>query len=575
MGTAGVDRSTRLRWLVADLARIPTFARLAPGMRRIAKGETFGALLDQRLSTHPDKTALRFPDQTLTWADLDEQANRAAGVLRRCGAEQGDVVAIMAPNSPALLATQTAMARLGTIGALVNTQISGAPLRRALEASGARQLVVDPELVPAVEELELDGLLVHPTTALEDADAARPPAVRTRARDPFLYIYSSGTTGVPKPAKITYGTHAAGGLFFGKLVGIGPDDVVYAPLPLYHGQSNIVGFGLALRTGAAFASRRLFSASAFLDDARLHGVTAFVYVGELCRYLLAQPPAPNDREHGIRVAIGAGLRPDVWADFQERFGVHRIVEVYGETEGNISLLNLDGIPGSVGKPPPFEWRNLALVRYDSDRGEPVRGTDGFLVPCGFDEPGLLLGRLGGGMRSDGGYVHERDREERVIRDAFAPGDRWYRSSDLLRRDRDGNYFFVDRVGDTFRWKGENVSSQEVAEVLSGHPSVREAVVYGVPVPGADGQACMAALVVDDAFDPGGFWTFVAAALPPYAQPLYVRLTERIETTGTLKQRKVDLRTESYDLDRVTDPLYVRWEDAYVPATRDLLDRLQR
>jgi fatty-acyl-CoA synthase len=575
MGTPGVDTVTSLRWLAADLARIPKFARLAPGMRRIAKGEVFPQLLAERVRAQGDSPALHFPEGSLSWAELDERANRVAAFLREAGAEQGDPVAVMIPNSAELLLTLAAMTKLGTVGALVNTHLSGQPLRRALETSGARLMIVDPQVRGAVDELAMPGLRVAEPADAEQGSPAPPPPVRIRARDTFLFIYSSGTTGVPKPARITYATHAAGGLFFSTLAGITADDVVYAPLPLYHGQSNIVGFGLALRTGAGFVSRRQFSASEFLDDVGRHGVTAFVYVGELCRYLLARPERPGDRDHGIRVAIGAGLRPDVWPAFQSRFGVQRIVEVYGETEGNISLLNLDGLPGSVGRPPPFEWRNLALVRYDVERAELARDDDGFLVPCGFGEPGLLLGRLGGGMRADGGYVHERDREERIVRDAFVPGDRWYRSSDLLRRDRGGNYFFVDRVGDTFRWKGENVSTQEVAEVLSGHPSVREAVVYGVPVPGADGQAGMAALVVDGGFEPAALSRFVADALPTYAQPLFLRLTPEIETTGTLKPRKVELRAEGYDLERVTDPIYLLAEGAYVRATPDLVAALGR
>src|SRR5262249_7997723 len=280
------------------------------------------------------------------------------------------------------------------------------------------------------------------------------------------------------------------------LLGVEEGETVYAPLPLYHGESLFVGFAPAVRAGGAFASRRRFSAHAFLDDVRRHEAVAFVYVGELCRYLLRPPPTPHGRDHRLRVAAGAGLRPDVWTAFQERFGIPRILEMYGATEGNVALQNLDGRVGSVGRPHALLEDSVCLARVDLRSGALVRGADGRCVPCGSDETGELLGRVGGGntMEYDG-YTDREATERKLVRDAFAPGDAWFRSGALLRRDAEGYYYFVDRVGDTFRWKGENVATQEVADVLNGAPSVTEVNVYGVEMPHADGRAGMAAVVL--------------------------------------------------------------------------------
>src|SRR2546425_7562522 len=275
-----------------------------------------------------------------------------------------------------------------------------------------------------------------------------------------------------------------GGITLAGLLGVEAGETIYGPLPLYHGESLFVGFAPAFRAGGAFASRRRFSASAFLDDVRRHQAVAFVYVGELCRYLLRLPPTPRDRDHRLRVAAGAGLRPDIWSAFQERFGIARIIEMYGATEGTVALHNADGRVGSVGKPHPLLEDNVRLARFDPARGQLVRGPDGFCLPCAADEPGELLGRVvagGAGMDYDG-YTDREASERKLLRDAFAPGDAWFRTGDLLRQDAEGYYYFVDRLGDTFRWNGENVATQEVADVLNGAPGVAETSVYGLEVP---------------------------------------------------------------------------------------------
>jgi fatty-acyl-CoA synthase len=548
--------------------------------------DTFGPYVRQQAAAIPDRVALKFETETLTYGAYDREVNALAAVLHQGGVRAGDAVAILCQNSPRFLIALGAVAKLGAVGALLNTHLTGDGLTHVLRVSTARLGITDAAALAA-----LAGVAgTHDVRLLADAPAGtalpagvvplqdllpehppEPDIPTIRNGDVFLYVYTSGTTGYPKPAIVRHLRFTMGGVHLSELLGIGPDDTVYAPLPLYHGESLFVGFAPDFRAGAAFASRRAFSASAFLDDVRRHDAVAFVYVGELCRYLLRQPPTPHDRDHRLRVAAGAGLRPDIWEAFQTRFGVPRIVEMYGATEGNVALQNLDGRPGSVGKPHELLLDQVQLARYDVARGELLRGADGWGVPCGPDEPGELLGKVGmaGAMEYDG-YTDRSATERKIARDVFAPGDAWFRSGDLLRRDAEGYYYFVDRIGDTFRWKGENVATTEVADVLNDAPGVTETTVYGVAIPGEDGRAGMASVVLATGtdFDGRGFYAHAARHLPRYAMPAFVRVTDHIDVTGTLKQRKQALAAEGWDPALVPEPVLVRDDDAgdYVPLT---------
>ncbi|MFQ5666180.1 MAG: long-chain-acyl-CoA synthetase [Candidatus Binatia bacterium] len=583
-----------LRLLWEDLRELPVFIRMAAALRRVSgdSPETLGVLVREQAARFPNRILLRFERETVTYGDFNAGVNAFACVFKEAGVGR-EPVALMMENSPTLLMAQAAAAKIGAIVALVNTHLSGPPLSHVLLSSQARHVFVDASCLPQVVTLpacvsltvwaqgDPAGLPPHVEpldSAIASAQRREPVTPNVRGRDVFLYIYTSGTTGYPKPAIVRHSRYAMSGIALSGLLGIGPDDVLYAPLPLYHGESNFVGFSVAVRSGAAFASRRRFSASAFLDDVRRHGATAFVYVGELCRYLLRQPPTPHDRDHRLRLAVGAGLRPDIWEKFQQRFGIGRIVEMYGATEGNVSLMNRAGRVGSVGRPYPFQHKQVRLARYDVAAGDLVRGPDGYVVPCGVDEPGELLGRIGkGGTMAYDGYADPRASAAKVIRNAFRRGDAYFRSGDILRRDAAGYYYFVDRVGDTFRWKGENVATQEVAEILNGAPGMSETNVYGVQIPGAEGRAGMAAIVLTPGtrFDPVTFYTHVTQ-LPGYARPLFVRIVPAMDVTGTLKQRKVDLQRQGYDLGCSADPIYFR-DDAqqrYVPLTPPLLQQIR-
>lgn len=576
-----------LRYLLQDLRELPLLWKLAQAVRAARRDpKTCGLLIRERAERFPDRPALRFESEEVTFAAYDRRVNRVANFLARRGVARGEPVAIMMENSSGMLAAEGAMGKLGAIGALVNTHVRGDGLRHVLRVSGARHLLVDAACAPAVASLrDLEGLTVWADLppgelpagfrslpdVLADASEAEPDVPKLGLGDVFLYIYTSGTTGYPKPAVVRHARFTMGGLTLGRIFDVTADDCLYAPLPLYHGESNFVGFAVALQAGACFASRRKFSAGEFLDDVRRHRATGFVYVGELCRYLLRRPPSPSDRDHRLRYAAGAGLRPDIWEEFQRRFGIARIFEMYGATEGNVSLMNRSGRAGSVGRPYPFQHEQVRLARFDAARDDLVRGADGFLVECEPGEAGELLGRTDRGMMHYDGYANDAAATARkLVRDAFEPGDSWFRTGDLLRRDRDGYFYFVDRIGDSFRWKGENVSTQEVAEALNRLPGIAESSVYGVAIPGADGRAGMAAIVLADgaAFDPGAFFRGTAETLPPYARPLFVRIASEIDVTGTLKQRKSAARDEGFDPSRIAEPLFLRDDTArtYVALT---------
>jgi len=582
-----------LRLLWDDLRDLPVFIGMARALRRAGDDgrDTLGRLAVEQAARIPERVLLRFESDVVTYGEFNSGANAFAAVLKDAGVTR-EPVALMMENSPTLLMAQTAVAKLGAIGALINTHVSGASLSHALRSSGARHVFVDAACLPRVVELpdsvsftvwgqgNAAGLPPHIEpldVALAAAPRSEPPMPDVRGHDVFLYIYTSGTTGYPKPAIIRHSRYTMSGIALSGLLGIRDDDVIYAPLPLYHGESNFVGFSVAIRSGAAFASRRRFSASEFLDDVRRHGATAFVYVGELCRYLLRQAPTPGDREHRLRLAVGAGLRGDIWQTFRQRFGIARIVEMYGATEGNVNLMNRTGRIGSVGRPHPFQHRQVRLARFDVSTGELLRGPDGFLIECPPGEPGELLGRITrrATMPYDG-YVDPQATAAKVAHSAFQAGDAYFRTGDLLRRDRDGYFYFVDRLGDTFRWKGENVATQEVAEILNGAPGVSETNVYGVELPGADGRVGMAAIVLAPGtpFDAAGFYSR-AEQLPAYARPLFVRIVSTMDVTGTLKQRKADLQRQGYAPTTVADPVYVRDAAArtYVPLTAERFEQL--
>ncbi len=525
-------------------------------------------IVEGQARRRPDNIAILYQDQRLTYAELDARANRYAHWALAQGIGRGQSVALLMENRPDFIAAWLGLFKVGAQVALINTNLTGAALAHSIAISGARHAIVGAELADNFRDapfenrpaLWIEGDGGNLTRALAAAPAMS-PGKEARAgvtlKDRAFYIYTSGTTGLPKAANFSHMRMLF--MMSGFVGALRPreTDRIYNPLPLYHSTGGVCAVGIAFFTGGALILKRRFSVHDFWSDVHKYGATMFEYIGELCRYLLNAPPSPLEKGHHVRAITGNGLRPEIWRAFQERFAIPRIVEFYGATEGNVSMLNYDGTVGAVGRVPDYlEWLLPSrVVRFDVEKEMPVRGEDGLCIECGPDEAGEALGGISKRAgREFEGYTAKADSDKKMLRDVFKKGDVWFRTGDLMRRDEHGYFYFVDRVGDTFRWKGENVSTGEVGAALQAVPGIREANVYGVTVPGLDGRAGMAALVVDGDFNLEALPARLKA-LPHYARPIFLRLSPRIEVTGTFKQRKVDLVREGTDPSAIADPLY--------------------
>lgn len=582
MGTLSRVRSTSVQ--------IRALARLLPHINEIRRGGgASGALLLERNADRwPHSPALRFLDESYTWAELDGLANRWAYVLSQHGVARGDVVALVMDNRPEYVAALLGGGKLRAVVACVNTNLTGAALVHALSVSNARVVVAGSEHEAAVRSAlsEMDTkarpkLLVQIDrggtasdsidSALQSADAGRIGYLTPKNEEPMTYLYTSGTTGLPKAAVVTNQRFMATAYGFGKMLHEAtPEDVIYVPLPLYHGTGQWAGLGASLATGACLALRRKFSASNFWSDVVSFGATRFAYIGELCRYLLLQPESEDEKHHKVRIATGNGLRPDVWEPFQKRFRIPLIREFYGATEGNAPLANLEGRPGMLGR----RGFGQAVIECDPETGDVVRDAQGRCVRV--EAPGmkgLLIGKISRVATFDG-YIDGRATESKILRDVFSKGDSWFNTGDLVTVHEDDWLSFADRVGDTFRWKGENVSTSEVALTLNEAPGVLESNVYGVVVPGAEGRAGMASLRVSESFDIAAFARHVTSKLPSYARPLFLRLDDGIQVTSTFKHQKRDYMRAGFDPESVRAPLYVLTNGAYQKLDGDLYERIR-
>ncbi|MFY8089522.1 MAG: AMP-binding protein, partial [Rubrivivax sp.] len=505
-------------------------------------------------------------------------------------------------NRPAFFHAWLALAKLGAVASFLNTNVSGKPLQHALAATGATRVIVGEECLslfdaalplpplwlwpdpenPAPESLRARCAVDIQALCAGQATTNPPAAWRSGlvAGDPAVYIFTSGTTGLPKAAIISHARWLITGDVMQVTMDIGPQDCFYTFLPLYHGAASLSAGATAIAAGASLALRRKFSRRDFWSDVRRYRVTVCQYVGEICRFLLSVPAQADDHRHGLRKMVGAGLSPEVWEQWVQRFGPMDIFEGWGSTEANTNTLNVDNRVGSCGRVPFWEKTNLRIVRYDPHTQQHVRGPDGYLQLCDTDEPGEAIGMIvdlpdvAAGRFE--GYTSAQATEAKILRNVFRQGDAWWSSGDLLRCDRDGYCWFVDRIGDTFRWKSENVSTAEVTDLLGEYPGLDAITVYGVKVPGQEGRAGMAALVLapGETFDPQAFYRLTAERLPRYAAPLFLRLSPRADMTGNYKLRKVDLQRQGWDVTQTRDPLYVRDDAAraYVPLSDEAVTR---
>lgn len=582
----------RLRDIARGLIRtLPGAFKAQRGLLRMVltqpeSVDSIGLQLERVAQKHPRRTALVFEKRRWSYAEFNGWANRIAHVLRGRGVVAGDAVAILMENRAEVLACVAAVVKLGAVAGMLNHNQRGEVLAHSLKLTGARVVLLGEECVdglasivpvtdkPARADLQVlwDGGGPAPkgmfNLRAELVNAPSGNLAETQgvlAKQPAFYIFTSGTTGLPKASVMTHFRWLKGMAGLGQMaLRLDADDVFYCALPTYHNNALTVSWGAVLGAGCTLALGRKFSASKFWDEIRAVDATGFCYIGEICRYLLNRPPDPRDRDHRVRVIAGNGLRPEIWTDFEQRFGIERIVEFYGASESNAAFVNAFGLSRTAGFCPlPY-----AIVEFDAEAEMPRRGEDGWFVKACKGGIGLLITEVSDKSPFDG-YTDAKASQKKLFRDVFADGDCWFNSGDLVRDQGYRHIAFVDRVGDTFRWKGENVATTEVEGALNRHPCVEQAVVYGVQVPGTDGRAGMASLTWNAGeFDGADLAALLRKNLPAYAVPLFIRLRPEQEVTGTFKFRKVEIKAEGFDPARISEPLYALIDPAlgYEPLT---------
>jgi fatty-acyl-CoA synthase len=557
---------------------------------------TLPRIIEELAEKGPDVPALLSARESMNYGRLVERANRYARWALESGLEKNEIVALMMPNRPEYLAIWVGLTSVGIVVALLNTQLRGHSLAHCVDLVAPRHIIVADEhieqLLSAVDRLQsrpkicshgggefaaIDQLLQQfsgePLTSTE-----RP---QVTIADRALLIYTSGTTGLPKAAKVSHQRLLEWSFWFAGLMDTGPNDRMYDCLPMYHSVGGIVATGAVLVRGGSVVIRDKFSVQQFWNDVVKWDCTLVQYIGELCRYLVNAPGDAREQAHRVRICCGNGLAADVWEKFQHRFAIPRILEFYASTEGNVSLYNVEGKIGAIGRVPSFLAHRfpLALVQFDSAACEPIRDDQGFCVRCARNEVGEAIGRIRSGSSYLGGrfegYTSDTESERKILHDVFERGDAWYRTGDLMRMDESGYFYFVDRIGDTFRWKGENVASSEVAAAITAFPGIVEASVYGVHVPDSEGAAGMATIVANEALDLVRLRDHLARRLPDYARPVFLRVTDKIEPTPTFKHTKVDLRREGYNPDSSIDPIYFDHpgEQAFIRLGQALYDQI--
>src|SRR5437016_6657560 len=564
------DRSAAQAWLRA----LELTARIPKHPHRI-----LSTVIEELAEKFGEAPALLSDRECLTYRALAERSNRYARWALERGLAKGDAVCLFMPNRPEYMAIWLGITRVGGIVSLLNTNLAGPSLAHCINTVRPTHVIVAAELVDPLTTALADlagapsiwahgagrhefpridrDVERHAGEALREAER-RPLTIEDRA----LYIYTSGTTGLPKAANVSHARLMQWSHWFAGMMDVQSSDRMYNCLPMYHSVGGVLATGAVLVGGGSAVIREKFSARKAWNDVIRGDCTLFQYTGELCRYLLHSERQPHETEHRIRMCCGNGLRPDVWDEFKRRFRIPQILEFYAATEGNVSMFNIEGKPGAIGRIPPFLAHRFpaTLVKFDVERGEPVRTEQGLCIRSGPTESGEAIGKILSNPSSVGsrfeGYTSPEASERKILRNVFEPGDAWFRTGDLMRKDAHGYFYFVDRIGDTFRWKGENVATSEVSEAICAFPGVREANVYGVDVPGYDGRAGMAALVVGIGFDTMALVAGLENRLPLYARPMFVRLMPEIGITGTFKHRKIDLVEQGFNPSHIADPLFV-------------------
>ena len=550
--------------------------------------------IERAVKRNPDGIAIKSEQGEISYREFNQRANQIAHFLLSQGYQVGDTAAVMIDNRPELLITVAALAKIGVAAAMVNTAQTHKVLIHSINIVKPKGVIVGSEYHRAIDDVKADLPVSEDNYFyVPDGDFAEPagyrnlPALATtspkhnpdeskkvRRDDPLFYIYTSGTTGLPKAAIFKNGRWMKAFATFGFIIArLNKNDTLYSTLPLYHATGLVILWGSALAGSSAFAIRRKFSASQFWDDCRKYNATAIGYVGELCRYLVNAPATPGDSNHSVNKMVGNGLRPGIWKDFKNRFNIEKVYELYASSEGNVGFSNIFNFDCTVGfSPIPY-----SIVKYDKEADQPIRDKNGYLQPVGRGEVGLLVGEICPKSPFDG-YNDPEKTKSCILEDVFQKGDRYFNTGDLMRDMGYRHAQFVDRVGDTFRWKGENVSTTEVEHIVNEHPDVSESVCYGVEIEDTNGRAGMVAITPNDniTFDPNKLVSHLSGELPGYAVPVFIREQQQLQTTGTFKYQKHTLKEEAFNPEKTQDKLWVQLpgEQNYTEVDPGLYQQIQ-
>ncbi|GAB1868759.1 Long-chain-fatty-acid--CoA ligase [Camponotus japonicus] len=551
---------------------------------------TVPKLFAKYAAANPKKIAYIFEDKKWTYEELDHFSNRIGRYFRTRPFSHHDCIAVIMENSPEYIGTWLGLTKAGLVAALINTNLRHDTLVHSINAAGCKAIIFGSEFKDAIRDIKkkipdielyqwsesADTSVLEETidlnTGISNIDPA-PLIVQLdygSPRDKLLYVYTSGTTGMPKAAVITNLRYMLITCSVTSMLGLRSNDRLYNSLPLFHTAGGIIGAGQALLRGVTVVLRRRFSVSKFWSDCIHYECTVAIYIGEICRFLLMAPPSQNDRKHKLRLMIGNGLRPQIWESFVKRFGIKRIGEYYGATEGNSNLININNKTGAIGFVPRYigDLYPVALLKID-EGGNLLRGTDGLCIRCKPGEPGIFVGKITSkkAINDFDGYTDRKASEQKIIHDVFEKGDRVFNSGDILVMDELGYFYFKDRTGDTFRWRGENVATSEVEAVISNVIGFKDATVYGVEIPGNEGKAGMAAIYDDkNSLNLEGLAEKLKKVLPSYARPRFIRILSELSMTGTYKLKKKDLQRDAFDIKKVKDPIYFLNNDTYVKLT---------
>lgn len=586
-----------------DITALYRYIRTVVQMHHMQKKNmTIADAFRVMLANHPSKVALIFEDKEWTFTQIEEYSNKIANIFKSHGYKKGDIVALFMENRLEYVGTWLGLSKIGVVIPLINTNLRLSSLLHSITIVKSQAVIFGSEMSSAIEEIldKIESTIplyqLHESGVnnkdvnrelrcedlnelLADAPLSAPNLTEElNSQDHLVYIYTSGTTGLPKAAVISHTRFMFVTTAIHWLSTFKPSDKFYSPLPLYHTAGGVMTIGQMMIFGSTIVIRKKFSASAYFTEVKKYEATVCQYIGEMCRYVLAVPPRPEDKNHKLRIAYGNGLRPQIWSEFRERFNIEKIAEFYGATEGNANIMNVDDTVGAVGfisRILPIVYP-ISIIRVDPNTGDPVRDSRGMCIKCKAGEPGVFVGKIisNDPSRAFLGYVDQTASKKKIVYDVFNRGDSAFISGDLMVADEFGYLFFKDRTGDTFRWKGENVSTSEVEAIVSNIIDYKDTVIYGVEIHGQEGRAGMAAILdTDNNLDLHNLSEGLKKALPSYARPQFIRILKKLDMTGTYKMKKVDLQKDGFDPSVISDSLYYLNSGEFSIITKEIYEQI--